>query len=1378
MKPRYTRRLPQALVLCLAPLFASSIAQAVIETFNEQSTGNTFVLPKGTNLLATATPTPTTVGSHESSSTSWSTLTDGLLGANTANAASVTPTNNTSVVFALDLTAQPAGYSIGSFDSYCSWGDHGRDDQDYTISFSTVANPTVFTPLATVGNHTANNTGNTFNSTHSTVTDTTGVMATGVAQIQITFNTQENGYTGFREFVLRAPTVTTLNESSTANSWTLPSGTNLLNGGTANPAPVQPTHGTDTASASWSVVTDNSVGTAGNFLGSVTPNNGNVVTFSLDLTANAKGYNISSFDSYAAWANSGRDNQDFSIRYSTYDAPTVFIPLGIVTNHTVTTPLATHTRLTPSSGFLATNVAAIQLYFNEQENGYAGYREFIALGTAAPLTDPLTWTGLSGASGNASWVTTSDNNWKGPTGVSTPFVSIAPLTFDDTGINRNISVPVALTAASITLGNSTAASYTFGGQTITSSNDITSTGAGSVVFNAPAKATTGAALTGSGSLTFNAALESAGLNITGTGSLTLNAANPSFTGNASVASGTLNVTNDDALTNAGLAMTGGTANFKTGFPAVDNLSGTGGTIVLGNTASPIATTLFLGDFFPGVITASGANITQAAGDVGSIDKSGSSSQTLSGDNTYTGTTTVEQGVLQLAKRVSLYHGTTSSWTASNVIVEGFARLGFNVGSTGEFTDADLTALDMGGFATDSVIGFNTTADFTLSRAITAPVSLVKSGTSILTMTGASTFTDTSLVIAGSLNLANPTGPALAGNVFLGDGSTDVYLDFGANNQLGSNSVVTVSDGPSVANAKVNLRGTSQTIGGLESPTTAHFSIIQNDEATSPGSTAVAGSTTAPGAATLTINATSDHSFAGYIRNQDGAGLGIVKNGAGTQEFITSVGGSITYSGPTVINNGTLKLTINGSSSIAAGTATTIASGATLELAGTVNYYNGVVSGAGKIVKSGTGLAILRNGDNSYSGGTTVTGGILVLDNIAGADSGLGNAPNQHCIAGLMDPSNVITLNPGTGLAFDKTPSLGQSSMLPQYGVTIIAREGAHLDGGQASVVFVPNLTLDGAAVNTSVGDIRGGFNTNICFVGTVIVGGTSTLPSVINAPVTAGPNANCSLGSSALLGTTFQVADVTSSPAADLTCAAILQDVHGTASPLTKTGPGTMSITTAATYTGMTHVVAGTLSISNAYLADAAPVSIDSGATLDLTFTGSDTVNSLTLGGVAAAPGTYGSTSNTTSGIIHTSYITGSGLLVVTTGPAGTSPYDSYASVIANPADRGQGADPDHDGFTNFQEYLFGLSPISPNGSLTTLTSASGSVTLHWFQRANVTYVLQESTDLATWTTSGVTPATAADQSHVYSADYVQMEAVIPVAGAKKFVRVQATANP
>lgn len=976
VKTRLNLTLPKALV-CFSPLLGVCVSAAPI-AFNENNGTNTWTLPSGTNLLATATASGTLANQYGSSS-DWTTLTNGSVGP-TPNASTpytsamntiIVPTANNEVTFTLDLTGHPDGHTITAFDSYGLWNDAGRDDQRYTLHYST--DNVNFTQLVSVQNNTPNP-GNGSKATHTRVTDDSGVLATNVKAIRVKFsNPQENGGAGYSEFILTSTPVDplpvrTINEANGTNAWSLPAGTNLLDAAAVtSPAPSSvPSPGVFTA-GTWAAAADGLLGTPNSPASCVTPLSNTSVVFPLkDLQTNTKGYDLSSLDFYCAWADAGRDDMNIIVSYSTYDAPETFLPLHFVANFTPGAGnLATHTRLYPGSGFLATNVAAIKLDFPGQENGWVGYREFVALGTASPLTDALTWTGTAGSAGSASW-TTSANSWTAPYDVN------SPLSFTQTGTNRNISVPTAITASSMTFSHDNSPAYAIGGQKISVTNSITSTGAGAATFTAPVKANTGLSLTGTGSMTFDGDVESSGLLVSGAGSITLNADNddggtPLFTGTATVSSGSLNVGHNFALFSATLSMSGGTTNFTTALPSIARLAGTGGTVNLANTELTVGL-----DSTSAQSSSFAGNISQASG-TGKLTKVDESTLTLSGSNTYTGATRVAGGTLGLAKRLSLYGANTAQWTAANIVVENATMLGFNVGGTGEFTDGDLTALSLDGFQIGSRFGINATGDFTLTRNIGGVADLYKEGPASLILTGSNTYVGETVISAGTIQAANPSGISLPGDVRLGNASNNnVFLSMGADNQFGPSSVLQLANITfNGSNSKVQLRGTQQTIAGLQSPGDAFVSIVQNDDVTVPDYV----ENPSLGTASLTINtaAETSYSFRGLIRNETGPAVSLIKNGPGLQELINNPIQGYGYTGPTTINGGTLKLNFSGGNSGFASDVT-VNAGAVLEFDGTFTFAR-AISGEGQVVKLGFSTVIL-GGSNSYAGDTTVLSGTL------------------------------------------------------------------------------------------------------------------------------------------------------------------------------------------------------------------------------------------------------------------------------------------------------------------------------------------------------------------------------------------------------------------
>ena len=96
----------------------------------------------------------------------------------------------------------------------------GRAGQGYDVAYSTATSPSVFIPLFTVTDWNANanvgiqaetviaaSGGDATVAQETSLTSQTGVLATNVAAIQYTFDSYDNGATGYREFEAFGATV-------------------------------------------------------------------------------------------------------------------------------------------------------------------------------------------------------------------------------------------------------------------------------------------------------------------------------------------------------------------------------------------------------------------------------------------------------------------------------------------------------------------------------------------------------------------------------------------------------------------------------------------------------------------------------------------------------------------------------------------------------------------------------------------------------------------------------------------------------------------------------------------------------------------------------------------------------------------------------------------------------------------------------------------------------------------------------------------------------------------------------------------------------------------------------------------------------------------
>jgi hypothetical protein len=195
-----------AVVVSLWPAAVASGAPS-IATSSETGTGpfTPSYTPSGTDLINGTSPSAQSGNFSEEGAGGVAVLTNGTFGTISGG----NPGNNTlfatagtgeQVTYLLNLTASPQGYVITGIDTYGGWNDSGRDQQAYTVAFSTVANPSVFVDYTSVNFNPA--AAGDPSATRVQITDTAGVLANNVAAVRFTFDqpaAPENGYTGYTE---------------------------------------------------------------------------------------------------------------------------------------------------------------------------------------------------------------------------------------------------------------------------------------------------------------------------------------------------------------------------------------------------------------------------------------------------------------------------------------------------------------------------------------------------------------------------------------------------------------------------------------------------------------------------------------------------------------------------------------------------------------------------------------------------------------------------------------------------------------------------------------------------------------------------------------------------------------------------------------------------------------------------------------------------------------------------------------------------------------------------------------------------------------------------------------------------------------------------
>jgi autotransporter-associated beta strand protein len=503
--------------------------------------------------------------------------------------------------------------------------------------------------------------------------------------------------------------------------------------------------------------------------------------------------------------------------------------------------------------------------------------------------------------------------------------------------------------------------------------------------------------------------------------------------------------------------------------------------------------------------------------------------------------------------------------------------------------------------------------------------------------------------------------------------------------------------------------------------------------------------------------------------------GVTKQGAGT----VVLSNANTYTGKTIINEGTLKMSGAGTPG-APGSSVAVSSGALLDLNGT---HQSIAFAAG------TGVGTVAN--NAGSGTSTLTlAGVPTINGSHVTIQDSTTTPGGKVavvITGNTEPfNNLNTYSGGT------TVNAGARLYLNSANPTGAGLGPIHLTAIGANAATSSGLLVDGV---TYANDITGaGYVHNNSNAGATVV--TTTFTGNIN---TSGPfifRAGTGITYNfAGDGTTSSISGVIGSTTSLVNGAVVTGSVI-------KSGTGTLTLSGNNLYTGNTTVSGGTLVLQGG--SQASPITVESGATLGFdiaaptTSTKAVTLNAghkiMVNGSPTLANYTLLTTTASISGTPnldpaipgYTLTVDGGNTLKLVLAPTNT-----FASWISNPAfglspaDQDLGDDPDGDGIDNGVENFFGTNPGIFSQGLSAVSASGGTFTFTHPQNAtpasDLTAAYTWSKDLATFLVNGATDGAGSTVSFTTLADTPSpgittvTATVTGTAASKLFVRIVVT---
>jgi autotransporter-associated beta strand protein len=474
---------------------------------------------------------------------------------------------------------------------------------------------------------------------------------------------------------------------------------------------------------------------------------------------------------------------------------------------------------------------------------------------------------------------------------------------------------------------------------------------------------------------------------------------------------------------------------------------------------------------------------------------------------------------------------------------------------------------------------------------------------------------------------------------------------------------------------------------------------------------------------ISVTSTHEVTFASNLASSGGT---LTKLGTGT----LILGAANSYSGGTTHSAGTLRfghasalgsgaLSITANATLQAGVAATLNNAVTISNSVTGTFdtngnnttLGGAITGAGSLTKIGDGTLNISGGaaGNTLAGAININAGTLSIDNV-------NPSPGIQSFANM---NGTITV--ASGACFNFSQSFTADNL--DNNITL-SGSGT---GGLGALNLWRNATATGAITLAADATISHNFNT-----------------ATISGPIT-GTDHNLTLTTTV----NTQPGMLISGP---------IQLGNGGITVASAGGTNIVTLSGNNAYSGETRVQTGTLKLTgNARIHDASTVRVETGAVLQLDFTGTDTVGALYLGGGKMPDGTYGSLTSTAAN--KSAYFSGNGILQV----------GSYASWAAlNGVTGGPNGDSDNDGVRNLVEYA--LADAGERGVL-------GGKTITFTKRGapyggDLTYIIEISYTLGANSWAPAVTHGPAQQDSVISYTFN------PNSGTREFARLKVVMAP